>query len=154
MGRRSPAAAAVAVAVAFAAAPSTARAETEWYGYEIAATDVGGWALIIGGAKLDAWPVSALGAGALFLGGPIVHAAHGNYGRAGISFGARVGGPLLGIGIGAALDKNSRSFIPAGPIIGAFVGYLAGAIVDIAVVAREETDPAAAPRMLSFGGRF
>jgi hypothetical protein len=31
---------------------------------------------------------------------------------------------------------------------------LAGAIVDIAVVAREEKDPAATPRMLSFGGRF
>jgi hypothetical protein len=154
MPPRCPLAIAAAAAVALALSPSPARAEEEWYGGEVLAADAIGWALIIGGATADAWPVSALGVGGVLLGGPIIHAAHDNYGRAGISLGLRIGGPLLGLGLGAAIDKNSHSFIPAGPIIGAFLGYVAGAIADIALVAYEDDSPAAAPRLISIGGRF
>jgi len=153
MIRRVSLAAAV-LAITLAASSSTAHAEEEWYGYQVAVTDVAGWAMVIAGGKLEAWQLAAVGAGAIFFGGPIVHAAHENYGRMGLSFGARIVGPLAGFGIGAALDRNSRSFLPAGPFIGAFIGYLAGALTDIIVVAREDDDPAQAPRMLSFGGRF
>lgn len=156
MIRRVSLAAAV-LAITLAASSSTAHAEEEWYGLHVAATDAGGWGLIVGGLMFDADPIIFLGVGALFLGGPIVHAAHGNYGRAGISFAARGGGALLGGVIGYALGKregNSELAAVVGIFAGAFVGYLGGAITDIAVVAREDDDPAAAPRMLSFGGRF
>jgi len=149
-----PAIAAAALAVALALSPSPARAEREWYGGEVLAADTIGWALIIGGATADAWPIAALGVGGIVLGGPVIHAAHDNYGRAAVSVGLRIGGPLLGLGLGAALDKDSHSFIPVGPVIGAFLGYVAGAIADIAFVAYEDDSPEAVPRLLSIGGRF
>jgi hypothetical protein len=143
-------------AVLLALSSSPARAgsgDGAWYGYQVLATDALSWTLIVGGAKANVIEVSALGVGGLFFGGPIVHVGHGSYGRAGASFGLRVGLPLLGLGIGAAADRDSHSFIPAGPIIGVFLGSIAASIVDIAVIARE-ADPQAAPRILSFGGRF
>ena len=144
-------AAAVAVAVALPAAP--ARAETEWYGFEVIGTDVVGWTLFLGGVKVETWQLSAVGLGTLLFGGPVVHLTHGNYARSGISFGMRAVGPALGLGVGVLVASERRELLFEAPLTGAFLGYLAAAIVDIVVVARED-GPAAAPRLLSFGGRF
>lgn len=144
-------AAAVAVALTLPAAP--ARAETEWYGFQVIGTDVVGWTLFLGGVKIETWQLGAVGFGTLLLGGPVVHLAHGNYGRAGISFGMRAAGPALGLAVGGLVASKHKELLFEGPLTGAFLGYLAAAIVDIAVVARED-GPEAAPRLLSIGGRF
>jgi hypothetical protein len=144
----------VALLLALSASPARAGSgDGPWYGYQTLASDAVSWGLIIGGAKVDVWEISALGLGGVFLGAPVVHVMHDNRGRAAISFGMRAALPLFGLGIGAALDKNNRSMIPAGPIIGALLGSFAASIVDAAVLANEDT-PDATPRILSFGGRF
>jgi hypothetical protein len=148
----------LAAVAAVALSSSPARAGTldgEWYGSQVIATDAISWAVLLGGIKAEVWPVAALGASGLFLGGPVVHVAHGNYGRAGISFGTRVAVPFLGAVIGAAVheEEDDRVFIPASVIIGAVLGSIAASAVDIAILARED-DPRTAPRILSFGGQF
>lgn len=151
---------AVVLATALAASPSTARAETEteWYGYKIIGTDLGGAALLIVGAKGESLPVAAIGIATLAFGGPIVHVTHGNYGRAGASFGLRTGGVLIGAVIGAGLTSKSDDTYGfsalAGMAAGGLIGFLTASIIDIAVIAREEKDLAATPRMFSLGGRF
>jgi hypothetical protein len=151
-------------AAAVALSTSYARAEERWYGYQVLATDLGGWALVTGGVMAELPPMWLTGVGALLLGGPLVHAAHGNHGSAAASLGLRVGGPLLGAAGGAALSSafgGSGGESGAGRTInlflfsavGAMVGYVAAATIDIAYVARED-DATATPRMFSVGGRF
>jgi hypothetical protein len=150
--------AAVAAVGVLALAPPAARAgidDESWYGYQIAVADLVGWGLFIGGvssSKKD--EVVFAGFSTLLLGGPIIHAVHGNYLRGGISFGARVGAPVLGGVVGVALDKSSKSWIPAGLFVGAFVGSLAASVVDIVLLAYDKDEDPSAPRMLSFGGHF
>lgn len=156
MRSRRPLAAAAACAAALALAPSTARAgfdDERWYGYQVGCVDVLGWGLFIGGFSSSS-PVPLVGLGTVLVGGPIVHAAHGNFVRSGISFGLRVGGPVVGAAAGLVIDRNSKAFLPAGPFIGALVGSIAASVIDIAVLAYDpKSDPAAA-RALSIGGRF
>ena len=145
------------MALVLGSAPAGADAG-EWYGYQILATDVGGWALGVAGARFDATPVTVLGAGAILLGGPIVHVAHGNFARAGVSAGLRFGGTLVGAGLGLLVaESGSSSSNPfrglAGILVGGAIGYLAGAITDIAVVAHEP-EAEATPRMVMLGGSF
>jgi hypothetical protein len=143
-------------AVAVALSSSLAHAEEEWYGYQVAAPDVVGWVVAYAGAQSDAWPVTALGFGGMLLGGPIVHAAHDNWGRAGISLGLRVGAPLAGVGLGLALGGGIRKgglHAIAYAIVGASIGYIAAAMFDVGYLARVDV-PEAAPRMFSIGGRF
>jgi hypothetical protein len=138
-------------------APARAHAEKEWYGHHVLAADTGGLWIFCAGAATGRPAVMIAGAGVLVLGGPAVHVAHGNYGRAGISLALRVGPTALGFGAGLAREVSPSwrgvvrgAFTPF--LIGA-MGYVVGAIVDIAVVARED-DGAPAARVLSVGGRF
>ena len=151
--RRSLAAASAAGVCALALAPSEARAgidDGDWYGYQIAGVDLVGWGLLIGGAtSAKSTDVPLVGLGMLVLGGPIVHTVHANFARGGISLGIRVGGPVLGAVVGYALDSNRKSFLPAGPFIGAFVGALAASIADIAILAYDKEDDPTAARVLS-----
>lgn len=146
-------------AAVLALASSPARAEEKWYGYQVAAPDVVGGVLVLAAAQSEAWGTAALGVATILLGGPIVHAAHGHWGRAGASLGLRVGAPLLGVSLGAGLGasgggggKGSLDAITYA-IVGAGLGYVVAATVDIAYLAREDV-PETAPRMLSIGGRF
>jgi hypothetical protein len=148
-----------AAVVVLALSSSPARAEEKWYGYQVAAPDVGGWLLVLVGAQSDAWGTAALGVGGILLGGPIVHAAHGHWGSAGKSLGLRVGAPLVGATLGAGLGvasggggKGSLDAITYA-IVGAGIGYVAAAAIDIIYLAREDV-PDATPRMFSIGGRF
>jgi hypothetical protein len=147
------------VAVVLALSSSPARAEEKWYGLQVAAPDVVGWVLVVVGAQSDNMGAVALGVGGIVLGGPIVHTAHDNWGRAAASFGLRVGAPIVGASLGAAVGaasggggKGALDAI-AFAIVGAGVGYVAAAAFDIAYLAREDV-PESAPRMFSIGGRF
>lgn len=146
-------------AVVLALSSSPARAEEKWYGYQVGAPDVVGWGLVLAGAQSEAWGAAALGVAGILLGGPIVHAAHDHWGRAGTSLGLRVGAPLvglsLGLGLGTANSGGGKGALDAlvYAAIGAGLGYIAAAAVDIVYLAREDV-PAAAPRMFSIGGRF
>ena len=149
---------ALAAAAAIALSSSPARAEPrpgEWYGYQVLLTDVFGVGLFSGGLNVESWQATAIGAGSVLFGGPIVHAAHGNWGRAGISLGLRVGLPAAGGALLGLSARNRRSYVPiAGVLVGVALGYLAAAAVDIAIVAQEPDEAAAAPRVFSIGGRF
>jgi len=146
-------------AVVLALSSSPARAEEKWYGYQVAAPDAVGWGFVLVGAGSETWGAVALGVGGIVLGGPIVHAAHGHWGRAGASLGLRIGAPLVGAtlggGLGLAASSGGKDALDAivTAIIGAGVGYVAAAAIDIIYLAREDV-PDAAPRMFSIGGRF
>ena len=144
------------VAIVLALSASPARAEEKWYGYQVAAPDVVGWVLVLAGAQGDNVGAIALGVSGILFGGPLVHAAHDNWGRAGVSFGLRVGAPLLGASLGAAIGSSGggKGALDAitYAIVGGGLGYLAAAAVDIGYLAREEIETA--PRMFTIGGRF
>lgn len=82
-------------------------------------------------------------------GGPIVHAAHGNWVRALGSAGLRMGLPVVGVLLGAALeDCTSGDFCGArGATIGLSTGIGVAVAFDAAVLAREtlRDEPVATP---------
>jgi hypothetical protein len=82
------------------------------------------------------------------LGGPIVHLAHGNWGRSAISVGARVALPIVGLAIGAntddGYDGSSGGSDRTGALLGGvFAGMLAATMVDAALLAYEPVDEGA-----------
>jgi hypothetical protein len=143
----------LALTAAVLLAASTARAQSQpteeagGYRWQIAATDVafigataGGLALE-GRGVLDNLPSNMLmgiGIPGYFLGAPIVHVAHREYGRAGVSLALRLGLPILGGAIGArfasctpgewlcGLDEFGKGFA---------TGAVVAAILDTAFVA-------------------
>jgi hypothetical protein len=100
--------------------------------------------------------VTAVGlAGALF-GGPIIHAAHDDWGRAGWSLGARVGMPAIGVFVGGEVcDDHDVLGCLADGLIGAAIGLVGAQVLDATVIARgSTTGQTPAVRMLSFGFHF
>jgi hypothetical protein len=85
------------------------------------------------------------------LGGPVVHIAHENYGRAAGSLGLRVGGPILGGALGCAADDSTGMFGCLGGLaLGVFLGTLTAVVVDSAALAYEkvpETTASHGPRL-------
>jgi hypothetical protein len=116
------------------------------------------------------------GIGTFLLGAPIVHVAHGNYGRAGASLGIRVLLPLVGASVGASLATCKPDDWFCGineATTGMFVGALAASVVDVAFMSGATNEPTTerprpatgltlAPQvvatpnlaMLGLGGRF
>jgi hypothetical protein len=92
------------------------------------------------------------------LGGPIVHAAHGDWGRAGISLSARVVLPVVGIVGGhelcvAGSDEDHDELLPCfgSMILGGIAGIVGAEVLDWAAVSR---GPEPRTMMLSFGAAF
>jgi hypothetical protein len=151
------------VLAASLAAASTARAGTtdrEQIIITDAASDVMIASLFSTGVteRLHAAPFY-LGLAGAFLGGPIVHAAHDDWDRAGISFGARIAMPMLGGFIGGELCSEEERHEMLGCLgnvfVGAAVGMLGAQVLDATVIARGSTaGQMPAVRMLSFGIRF
>ena len=138
---------------------SIARAEShtsercDWYGWQTLVVD--GASLALGTAAIGLSGSSSSGSevgnvagvltvSALVLGGPIVHAAHGNWEKAGGSLGLRLGAPaagaLGGFLVGSASCPHDDSDVPCSAV-GGGIGLIAGAataiIVDVAVLANE-----------------
>lgn len=123
-----------------------------WYGWQTLLTDAGAITLTIvltanADERDDAAVIGAfvIGASTFALGGPIVHGAHGHWGKAGVSLALRAGLSLIGGAIGAGIGADSCSqyvYDHEGCAIGyGVLGLIAGAttavIVDAAVLARE-----------------
>jgi hypothetical protein len=123
-----------------------------WYGWQTLLTDAAAITLTVAltanaDEHDDAAVIGAfvIGASAFALGGPIVHAAHGHWGKAGISLASRLGLSFIGAAIGAGIGADSCSQYvydhDGCAIEDGALGLIAGAaiavIVDAAVLARE-----------------
>lgn len=131
-----------------------AETESRWYGWQtlaVAAPSITVTAI----ATAENSGIAFAGLGAFVLGGPVVHASHGNFGRAGASLGMNVALPLL---FGALLPKPCTDTGEAGPgrkdckldtqrvlPIGVFVGAGIATLVDAVFLAKEDV-PRAEPR--------
>lgn len=102
----------LALVVALAALPLAARADDtprRWYGWEIMLVDAGAFALAYAGGASESDAVTVIALGAFVAGGPVVHVAEGNGGRALLSGALRLGLPLaLGAIAGASCDEEDN----------------------------------------------
>ena len=143
------------------------RAPTErvWVGYRSLMADGASALAVVLGDATDSVRLTRIGLAGLGLGAPIVHAAYGPLGTAGLSLALRVGMPAVGFGIGYALgDKNcagngSCLFSPAwdSGAIGVAVGLVGAIAVDASVLSWEErplAHPASTPAVLSVSPAF
>ncbi len=126
--------------------------QRRWYGWQTLLVDVPSLSIWIVAAEVHPSSSALVGlgfAGFLF-GAPIVHGAHGHWGKFGASIGMRAGTILLGV-IGAAGCFESEAFevassrpCPTGYaallVVGS-LGILAAVAVDAAALAREDVPP-------------
>jgi hypothetical protein len=142
------------------AVPIQVETRRNWYGWQTLSTDGAAFSLLVLGGSLisndntdsgvvvtDSFVI--LSAASYALGGPIVHAAHQNWGTAAASLGLRVGLPLTGILIGSAADRcgaNNDSDVcgAVGPGIGALLGIGAAIAIDATTLAYDQVSLASA----------
>jgi hypothetical protein len=121
-------------------APCAPLTKQHWYGWQTLATDGAGIGLIVVGGALQfrspaAVTTASIGVGSLFLGGPIVHMAHGRWGIGVLDFGMRLTLPIIG---GAYAGSQQCSGECGGPaLIGLMIG-LSPIWIDAAILARED----------------
>jgi hypothetical protein len=122
---------------------SSLEEQRSWYGWQTLATDLGAVALVAAALAVadGGEPPAALGyagLGLYVLGGPVVHLAHRNPGRAAGSLALRVGGPILGGAVGCAADGNDGGVGCLGGLaLGVFLGTLSAVVIDAAALAHE-----------------
>ena len=144
------------------------RTHSVWYGWQIIVVD--GMSLVVlplaaARASSASAPLLSLAVGGYVLGGPIVHVAHGEIGRAAGSLGLRTGLPLAGAAsgylVGAATtgdchgDLCGLTAVVFGAV-GGVLGVVAATIIDPAALAYEKVPdakvadvPARKPRALA-----
>ncbi|MGZ3419971.1 MAG: hypothetical protein ACXVEF_27585 [Polyangiales bacterium] len=116
----------------------TQETETHWYGGQTLLTDGAALGLGLAAAKFQSDELAWLGLGTYVLGGPIVHATHGNWGRAAGSLALRVGLPATLMTIGCQLDDTKGDWGCIGAVIGGFViGTISASIIDSTALAYE-----------------
>ncbi len=144
---------AVAVAVAALATRSPAAHADGGYAERMIAIDATADTLIVAGLVSEHdWAIYA-GLASYALGGPILHAAHDEWPRAGVSLGVRVGLPLATGALGDAICVDDTGIRCIGSAaIGAALGMLAAQIIDPAVIVEDAAAPT--PAMLTIGGSF
>ena len=122
----------------------------DWYGYETLLVDGAGLGLGAG-TVAGGIPLGIAGLATYVLGGPIVHAVHGQGGKVGIDLAVRLGAPAVGMATGAAIgcamfSCSKGDFAGFGAMIlggvGAGVGVLTAIVIDAAVLANEPGLPA------------
>jgi hypothetical protein len=127
----------------------TAEPVMHWYGWQTLVVDLSAGALA-GGAGFYEPALLGTAVGAYFVGGPIVHAAHGRWAATGTSIALRVGIPagaaFVGAGLGAVscgatgVDGSGGGGIPCyvvGAGLGAILGALTASLVDAFALATE-----------------
>lgn len=123
--------------------------EHHWYGLQTLTVD----ALSIGVLAVgDSKAGTYIGLGGYFLGGPLVHAAHGHVGKACGSLGLRAGAPIVGAIVGYAAERcgdqsEDEDYVCGtnGAAVGVLIGAAAAIVVDAAVLAHEDVEPDEAP---------
>jgi len=124
-----------------------------WYGWQTALVDAASLSLGASVAALSdqghdsdvSGAVGGIVVASYVLGGPIVHAAHGQWGTAGASLGLRlgapVGGALGGLLLGYAVcPRHDDRDVPCSAVtagVGGFLGFATALVVDSAVLAYE-----------------
>ena len=104
-----------------------------YYGWQVLLCDLSSVIALFGERT------TALGMGGYLVLGPIVHASHGNTGRAWASAGLRLGLPLLGGVIGGASHGSGDALdIMAGMVVGGMAGALGAMIIDSAALGWEQ----------------
>jgi hypothetical protein len=144
------------------AVPIQVETRSHWYGWQTLSTDgaaIG--VLVLAGSLIHhddtdsqravADSVLVLSAATYALGGPIVHAAHQQWGTAGASAGLRIGLPLTGILVGAALDRcgpntDSDTCGVIGPSLGMLLGFSAAMAIDASALSYEQVPVASVAR--------
>lgn len=141
------------VLAALMARPTVARADGG-YAERMIAIDATADTLLVAGLVSDHEWVIYAGLASYALGGPLLHAAHDEWPRAGISLGTRLGLPLATGALGDAICVDDTGLLRCvgSAAIGAAIGMLAAQIIDPAVIV--EGEAATAPAMLTVGGRF
>ncbi len=126
-------------------APNPAK-ERVGYGLHTLAVDGLALGLVVMAVTTESSAFGTLAAMSYVLGGPLVHNAHGQTGKAFGSLGIRVGAPVVGAGIGMALDDcdsgDGGCSGAMGGALGLILGFGAAIALDAAVLARKDA-PAA-----------
>ena len=122
------------------------------YRIAVGTVDVASATVFTVGVKLDldcrpCFVTAAIGFVGMALGAPIIHAAEGNYGRMGISLGARVVLPTVGLMTAVRFTASENS-----SLAGFLLGFLAASVIDV-VLASEEQDLTGG-RMVSISTQF
>lgn len=122
-----------------------------WYGWQTLGTDgIAILSFVLAASTEETVVLPAVGLGAYLLGGPTVHATHGNWGRAAISFGMRAAIPVATGGLLYAVNSCSDSSSDEGwcdlgaavaALFGGVVGATVASVLDASVVAWERTEP-------------
>ncbi len=135
-------------------ADSRSKAEREWYGWQILLVDGASFVGLLAAEGQRATGVADLTVATYFLGGSVVHWAHGSatkgFGSLGLRVGIPLGGAVLGAVIGTAAYGSSNvvcGFPLCSPAVafgavGLLLGVVAAPIVDVAVLAYDEQPPA------------
>lgn len=131
------------------ASPLQKRTHSHWYGWQTLMVDgVSLLVMPVVAAKAESTSALYLVVGGYALGGPVVHLAHGEIGRAAGSLGLRVAMPFLGALAGVMVQGDCRGDFGciSGAIIGGGLGVVAAVVIDSAVLAYErvEDEPAVA----------
>lgn len=120
--------------------PCPALTKRHWYGWQTLATDGAGIGLIVMGGALGyrglaAGTATSIGVGALFLGGPSVHVAHGRWGIGVLDFGLRLTLPLVGAALAGSMQCSGEC---GGPVVVASMIGLAPIWIDAGILAHED----------------
>jgi hypothetical protein len=106
--------------------------DTHWYGWEMLLTDGAGFGVFALGMGTDAneneasFPAVVLGLGTLAFSGPMIHAGHGSWAKAGYSFALRAAFMSLGAAIGMSTRCDYAYDHEGCPIVNAIYGTAVG----------------------------
>lgn len=132
--------------VALLAAARPAAADDHWYGWQPIVADSIGTACLVASLKAQSPQGSLVCSASFLVVSPVIHAAHGQYGDAALSFGLRA----APIGVAVAIANHGKL---DAVITAAFVGValeIAALVIDYSVLSHEPGDP---PAMLLHVGR-
>jgi len=113
------------------ARPPAPPAARRWYGWKLMMADAVGLSLIAGGVQDNNAGLAALGGLGLVIAVPVIHRAHPRGGSGFLAVVLRIGGATLG-GLAGGSD-------------GAALGYLGAAVVDDALLAKQDAEPPSSP---------
>jgi hypothetical protein len=143
--RASLLAAALVTTVAVSATANAEEKRTEWYGWQVLASDaatIATTAVLLNAHNNETYGQLNFTAG-YFLGPSMIHLAHGNYAFAGASIAMRAGLPLAGGMTGCAVYGDRSDFLGClpGAAIGMFLGMTAASTIDASALSYAEVRP-------------